>query len=105
MWRSGTDGDILTGVLRNHYSTPGGFCWDVHCSDDPIVDNSNLPDYNVDKIVESFINTAHSQSEYYKSNNIMMTFGDDFQYQYAHKNFKNIDKLIRYNFRDLKKMF
>lgn len=99
--RTGSDGDVLTGALLNHYSTPGGFCWDIFCGDEPIIDNPDLPDFNVGNRVDAFINTARSQSQYFQSNNIMMTFGDDFQYQYAHKNFKNIDKLIRYLFRSI----
>ena len=39
---------------------------------------------------------------------IMLTFGDDFQYQNAAQNYVNIDKLIRYanaNFDDIKLMY
>ena len=32
----------------------------------------------------------------YATNNIMMTFGEDFRYKDADISFKNMDKLIRY---------
>ena len=36
------------------------------------------------------------QASNYTTNHIMMTMGSDFQYQNAHQNFKNLDKLIYY---------
>ena len=36
------------------------------------------------------------QSGYYLTNHILVTMGEDFQYQAAHSWFMNIDKLIRY---------
>mmetsp|Transcript_129118 Transcript_129118/g.182065 ORF Transcript_129118/g.182065 Transcript_129118/m.182065 type:complete len:128 (+) Transcript_129118:430-813(+) len=35
-------------------------------------------------------------SLHYRTNKLMHTFGDDFNYASAHMNFKNIDKLIKY---------
>lgn len=32
----GEKADLFTGVLFNGYGPPGGFCFDVFCSDDPI---------------------------------------------------------------------
>lgn len=55
LWRgsddSGVESDILTGIMFNTYSPPPGFCFDVLCSDDPVIDDINSPDYNVDKMV------------------------------------------------------
>lgn len=36
------------------------------------------------------------QAKNYTTNHIMLTMGSDFQYQNAHMNFKNLDKLIMY---------
>ena len=50
-------------------------------------------------------------SSYYEgpsAKHIMLTFGDDFQYQNAAQNFVNIDKLIKYcnaNFDDIKVVY
>lgn len=43
--------NLFTGVLYNNYAPPPGFCFDVLCDDDPIIDDMNSPDYNVDKLV------------------------------------------------------
>lgn len=94
--RIGTDADLLTGALYYFYGAPGGFCFDILCGDDPIIDNKKSTEYNVDRRVDEFLKTVYEQAQYYGTNNIIMTFGMDFNYQYAHKNFKNMDKLIRY---------
>lgn len=86
---------MFTHAFSNHYSTPGGFCWDDYCGDEPIIDNPSAPDYNVPDRVDNFINFAKNEQLRYVSNNLIVLFGDDFQYRGAHKNFKNIDKLIR----------
>lgn len=43
--------DLFTGVLYNTYSPPPGFCFDILCADEPIVDDKDSPEYNVDKKV------------------------------------------------------
>jgi lysosomal alpha-mannosidase len=60
------------------------------------MDNPNLEDYNVDQKVEKFINYTLDQAKSYKTNNLIMTMGSDFQYSNAHRWFKNLDKLIYY---------
>lgn len=50
---SGSESDILTGAMYNTYSPPPGFCFDILCSDDPIIDDIRSPDYNVDKMVRN----------------------------------------------------
>ena len=49
----GSAGDLFTGVLPNGYSPPRGFCFDLLCGDDPIMDDPSLHDYNKDKMVKS----------------------------------------------------
>ena len=36
------------------------------------------------------------KAKHYKTNNIMMTMGSDFQYENAYEWFSNLDKLIKY---------
>ena len=43
--------DLLTGVLIHHYEPPSGFCYDLLCQDEPIMDNPELKGYNVDRLV------------------------------------------------------
>jgi lysosomal alpha-mannosidase len=45
--------------------------------------------------VEKFVNFAEQQAQFYTSNNIILTMGDDFHYQDAEMYFKNLDKLIK----------
>ncbi|KAI4469630.1 alpha-mannosidase [Holotrichia oblita] len=55
MWQSsdnlGEKSKIFTGVMYNTYSPPPGFCFDILCLDEPIVDNPYSYEYNVDKKV------------------------------------------------------
>ncbi|XP_049857125.1 lysosomal alpha-mannosidase-like isoform X1 [Schistocerca gregaria] len=92
----GKTSELFTSVLFNTYSPPPGFCFDVLCADEPIIDDKDSPDYNVDERVSAFIKYAELQSQYYSSNNIVLTMGGDFTYQDAHMWYKNMDKIIRY---------
>lgn len=47
----GEKSDLFTGVLFNNYGPPPGFCFDVLCADEPIIDDKWSPDNNVDKKV------------------------------------------------------
>ena len=53
---------LFTGVLYNHYSPPPGFCWDLFCDDDPIVDDKESKSYNIDERILSFINYVKTQT-------------------------------------------
>ncbi|XP_016121993.1 lysosomal alpha-mannosidase-like, partial [Sinocyclocheilus grahami] len=87
---------ISKGVLPNGYNPPEGFCWDQSCDDAPIRDDPDLEDYNVDEIVQKFLNASYRQAAFYKTNHIIMTMGSDFQYENANLWYKNMDKLIKY---------
>ena len=52
--------------------------------------------YNLDSKLEYMYNHVTIQATYYRTNNILLTFGCDFTYMNADKNFKNSDKLIKY---------
>lgn len=88
--------DLFTGALPNSYSPPSGFCFDVLCSDPPIMDDPELKDYNVDERVNQFIEIAENQAKHYATNHIVMTMGNDFNYQNAATWYKNLDKLIKH---------
>lgn len=45
--------------------------------------------------VNEFIEYARKQSEFYRTDNVIMTMGGDFTYTDAQLYFKNMDKLIR----------
>jgi lysosomal alpha-mannosidase len=98
VWKSsgnlGPAADLFTGILPNIYSPPPGFCFDVECNDDPIMDNPLLEDYNVNEKVENFLVYVKEKQNVYRSDNLIITMGSDFQYSNAHMWFKNLDKLI-----------
>lgn len=50
------DNTILAGAFYAHYSAPAGFSFDILNNDDPIQDNPNLENYNVNGRVNDFVN-------------------------------------------------
>ncbi len=90
----GLNGTIFTGVLPNVYQPPPGFCFDELCDDEPIMDDPTLEDYNVNERVDEFISYINQKASEYKTNNLILTMGSDFQYSNARMWFKNLDKLI-----------
>ncbi|XP_029440965.1 lysosomal alpha-mannosidase [Rhinatrema bivittatum] len=88
--------DLFTGVLPNGYNPPASLCWDGLCSDDPVMDDTSLEDYNVDAVVSRFLDAAYSQARFYRTDHIIMTMGSDFHYENAQLWYKNLDKLIHY---------
>lgn len=92
----GAKAQLFTGALPNSYSPPSGFCFDVLCDDPPIMDDPELKDYNVDQRVAEFIQIAEDQAKVYATNHIVMTMGNDFNYQNAATWYKNLDKLIKH---------
>ena len=46
------DSDLFTGALYNTYSPPPGFCFDILCADEPMIDDKNSADYNIPRRVE-----------------------------------------------------
>jgi len=87
--------DIFTLGLFNNYASPPGFCFDILCRDEPFIDNPNLPDYNVGQKVDDFISYVKNQAASYRTNNVILTMGEDFHFQDANHHFKNLDKVIR----------
>ena len=99
IWKTSDEDEetsLLTGVLFNEYGPPPGYCWDLPCNDDPIIDAQYAFDNNIDKRAEDFVQFVTEQSSSYLTNHVLVTMGEDFQYQAAHSWFQNMDKLILY---------
>ncbi|KAJ8951623.1 hypothetical protein NQ318_012293 [Aromia moschata] len=77
------------------YAWPVGFCYDITCGDTDVVEDVNSPESYYEKIVSDFAGVIKTQAEYYPTNNIFITMGDDVHYTGATKNFVNIDRLIK----------
>ncbi|XP_069124923.1 lysosomal alpha-mannosidase-like [Argopecten irradians] len=88
--------DLFTGVLYNGYGPPNGFCFDLLCDDEPMMDDDRMHGYNVPKKVEMFVNASKEWADAYASNHVLMPMGFDFNYQNANAWYKNIDKLMKY---------
>ncbi|XP_057545265.1 probable alpha-mannosidase At5g66150 isoform X2 [Amaranthus tricolor] len=101
IWRGsktfGSSSQIFANTFPVHYSPPDPFHFEVNDERSiPVQDNPLLYDYNVAERVNEFVLAAISQANVTRTNHIMWTMGDDFQYQYAESWFKQIDKLIHY---------
>ncbi|VVC31552.1 Hypothetical protein CINCED_3A003390 [Cinara cedri] len=100
IWQSspnlGSSADLYTQVLYNYYSAPDGFCFDIVCGVNPIVDDKRSPEYNVEAKVDRLIEYVSKQSSRYRSNNVILTMGEDFHYTSAAINFRSMDKLIKH---------
>ncbi|KAH0948863.1 hypothetical protein HN011_001273 [Eciton burchellii] len=100
VWESssslGKQANLFTVAMYNTYSPPPGFCFDVLCADEPMIDDPDSPDYNIDRKIDDFLRYAVIQANYYRTNHIILTMGGDFTYQHAEMYFMNLDKLIRY---------
>ncbi|XP_071568794.1 lysosomal alpha-mannosidase-like isoform X1 [Temnothorax nylanderi] len=100
IWKSspnlGKRANLFTAAMFNTYSPPPGFCFDVLCADEPMVDDPDSPDYNIDSRIDDFLRYAVTQRSYFRTNHVIMTMGGDFTYQHAEMYFTNLDKLIRY---------
>ena len=91
---TGSPSGIFTHVLYHNYGWPAGYCFDVRCSDDPIMDDPRLENYNADWKAAGLVSYLHERASHYNTNELLVTIGGDFNYQNANANFKNMDKLI-----------
>jgi lysosomal alpha-mannosidase len=108
VWRGspfnlGPQTDIFTGVLygKYNYHNPPGFCFDyTRCTDkehpDPVVDDETQFTYNLEEKLKLFADIAKDQAKHYRTNNIMLTMGQDFTYSNARTWFKSLDKIIQH---------
>ncbi|XP_051127486.1 alpha-mannosidase isoform X2 [Andrographis paniculata] len=92
----GSSSQIFANAFPVHYSPPTGFHFEVNDDFSPVQDDPHIFDFNVDERVNDFIAAAMTQANVTRTNHIMWTMGDDFQYQYAESWFKQMDKLIHY---------
>ena len=96
----GLDSELYTEIQIHHYEAPPGFCYDSLCTDEPIMDDTNLHDYNKDRLIDKFISQVKADLEKFRegpaNKHMIYAMGSDFQYQNAGQNFKNMDKLIKY---------
>ena len=56
---------LFTSILYDIYDPPSGFCWDASYTDEPLMDNVYLHDYNIDTRSMDFVTFARKQKESY----------------------------------------
>ena len=95
-WKFGDYG-LDTIINPKVYWPPDNMCWDILCDDPVIEDDPELKTYNADKITDDFYKyVTKIQKDYgYNTNNIMITFGNDFNYS-GNKWWKNIEILMKH---------
>lgn len=69
---------IFTHVLDSHYSTPV------------------ILGITVEEKAKSFVNTCKKRLQWYKTKNLLLPFGNDFHFQNAPSNFKEMDEILKY---------
>lgn len=98
IWRSSESkpySEVFTGVFSDgNYQYPKGFCFDQVCRDEPVRNNPQLEDNNVDDIVKRFSKAVFDEKSVSAGNHIAFKMGSDFYYQNADKWFSNLDRLI-----------
>eukprot|EP01121_Diplochlamys_sp_Union-15-3_P011954 TRINITY_DN3519_c0_g1_i4.p1 TRINITY_DN3519_c0_g1~~TRINITY_DN3519_c0_g1_i4.p1 ORF type:complete len:964 (+),score=220.79 TRINITY_DN3519_c0_g1_i4:163-2892(+) len=101
VWRSsrslGSKSDMFTHMMYGStycYGGLGGFAWEF--GDDPIQDDPDLFDMNVKDKADDFVNQMRNHLNMYRTTEILVAFGCDFQFMNAQINFKNMDKLMKY---------
>jgi len=81
----------LTGSYGGNYGPPGGFCFDINCDDEPIVD---MDEERLLEKVTVWATSLQAEASRTKGNHIMQTMGSDFAYEQAAFNFANYDLLM-----------
>ncbi|KAL1490679.1 hypothetical protein ABEB36_013334 [Hypothenemus hampei] len=99
LWQTSANDDdsqLYTAITPDSiYYPPSGFCFDILCADDNIVDDPNDATYNAAQKAQDFSDRMKDYAKWFKQKNVLITMGGDFQYQAADINFENTDKLIK----------
>ncbi|GAB2255390.1 hypothetical protein Droror1_Dr00009168 [Drosera rotundifolia] len=100
IWRGshtfGASSQIFANAFPVRYGPPDGFHFEVNDISDLLQDDPDFSGYNVDQRVNDFVGAAYVQANLTRTNHIMWTMGDDFQYQYAESWYRQMDKFIHY---------
>ncbi|EFC40940.1 predicted protein [Naegleria gruberi] len=91
---------IFTHVLEHHYSAPeicfnDGTCTGFDFESDP-ASNPPITNENIDARASLLVDYMRNVSKTYRTNNVLIPFGNDFRFQKANLMFDNMDLLISY---------
>eukprot|EP00245_Coleochaete_scutata_P006046 TRINITY_DN20159_c0_g1_i1.p1 TRINITY_DN20159_c0_g1~~TRINITY_DN20159_c0_g1_i1.p1 ORF type:complete len:1052 (-),score=194.38 TRINITY_DN20159_c0_g1_i1:847-4002(-) len=101
VWRAspsmGASQEVFTGIFNQHYHAPTGFLFELHTLEtEPIQDDPDMNDFNVQQRVDAFVEIALAQAKNFKTDHILWPMGEDFAYSNAWTWYKNLDKIIHY---------
>eukprot|EP00029_Vermamoeba_vermiformis_P007896 TRINITY_DN3546_c0_g1_i1.p1 TRINITY_DN3546_c0_g1~~TRINITY_DN3546_c0_g1_i1.p1 ORF type:complete len:1137 (-),score=300.82 TRINITY_DN3546_c0_g1_i1:18-3428(-) len=82
------DAKIMTHVLHTHYSAPQGFDFEESWM--------TTTDENKAKRARELVNILTSRGQVYRTDNLLVPWGDDFKFVDAAKQFNNMDPLVKY---------
>ena len=76
--------EIFTHIFYDHYSSPSGLCFDTLCTPRRVWDNdADSPNFNADVMGARMKTIIEQRASAYRTNDILMLFGDDFRYMDA----------------------
>ena len=80
----GTDTQLFTHVMYQHYGSPQGFGFDKLDKSEWTRGDQSLAFASLKDKAQLLINHIEDQAESYLTNEIFVVFGDDFRYMNAH---------------------
>lgn len=92
----GDSAQIFSSSLYAMYWAPDGFGFDTLDDSDPFINDERLTTYNAPEKAQAFHEWIINQKQYYRSNNIIIPMGADFNFQNARQNFDSTQALIHY---------
>jgi hypothetical protein len=99
IWRGsnslGEETQLFAHVLDSHYGTPKEMNFDGNLR---INADSRLPTFGVNlrSTADAFAKMARSRAVWYRHDQLLIPYGNDFDHQNAFKSFDDMDELIRY---------
>ena len=91
--------EIFTHIMQDMYWFPSDFGYDERdfaWNPIPIIDDKTLTTFNADSFSTKMVNYALHMKEHYRTNNMLIPWGEDFAYGNAWDDFSSGDALIRY---------
>jgi hypothetical protein len=92
----GTETQIFTHALYWEYASPPGFDFDVINSESPWISDPTSPDFNGNAEADKLMAHLDERAEHYLTDDLMVLFGEDFEYMNAFQNYENLDNMIEY---------